>query len=166
METTDLPAYYQKRIRVTDEGCWYWLSSWNTDNYAITRHHGKTQKVARLVFAMCAGRPPRYTIEHACHTNSDCHAGNDCPHRRCINPAHMIDMPFARNSQLQHPNNRLKMECSEGHPLTPDNVYVTPKGHRQCLTCRRITWRKYRAANRDKVNARRRKARAEQAQAQ
>lgn len=166
MQPEDLPPFFAKRIRVTDEGCWYWLSSWNEQNYAITRHHGKTQRVARLVFTMCKGVPPRYTIELVCHTNSDCHAGNDCPHRRCVNPAHMIDMPFARNSALQHPNNRLKMECAEGHALTPDNVYVSPKGWRQCLECRRVTWRKYREANRDKVNARRRKARAERAQAQ
>lgn len=33
----------------------------------------------------------------------------------------------------------MKTHCIRGHALTPDNVYVNPKGHRICRTCRRIS---------------------------
>lgn len=33
----------------------------------------------------------------------------------------------------------MKTHCIRGHALTTDNVYVNPKGHRICRTCRRIS---------------------------
>jgi len=37
-------------------------------------------------------------------------------------------------------------ECRNGHALTnPDNVYITPDGHRRCRTCKRASDRRTRA---------------------
>jgi hypothetical protein len=31
-----------------------------------------------------------------------------------------------------------KTRCLQGHPLSGDNLYVSPKGHRSCRTCKRL----------------------------
>jgi hypothetical protein len=33
--------------------------------------------------------------------------------------------------------------CRNGHPRTPENIYVRPDGHRECRECRRESWRRY-----------------------
>lgn len=32
---------------------------------------------------------------------------------------------------------RVRTHCGNGHALTPENIYVTPKGRIDCRTCRR-----------------------------
>lgn len=38
--------------------------------------------------------------------------------------------------------------CKHGHPLTGENLYVSPQGLRQCITCRRKRHLRYYEANR------------------
>lgn len=45
-----------------------------------------------------------------------------------------------------------KTHCIRGHEFSGDNLYVTPKGNRQCKTCRRDALREW---NRAKAAARR-----------
>lgn len=57
-----------------------------------------------------------------------------CENRRCVNPDHLEPVSVAEN------NRRAKAkltECKHGHPLSGDNLYVTPNGRRNCKTCRR-----------------------------
>ena len=37
--------------------------------------------------------------------------------------------------------------CRHGHPWTPENIYIDPRGRRQCRACRRETSRRWREAN-------------------
>jgi hypothetical protein len=32
---------------------------------------------------------------------------------------------------------RIKTECPQGHPFTPENTYINPKGLRRCRACQR-----------------------------
>jgi hypothetical protein len=34
-------------------------------------------------------------------------------------------------------------ECPQGHPYSPENTYVAPRGDRQCRVCRREAVRRY-----------------------
>jgi hypothetical protein len=46
-----------------------------------------------------------------------------------------------------------RTHCDRGHPLTPENTYVSPEGGRKCRTC---ALRRDRAKNRKLMAARRR----------
>ena len=41
-----------------------------------------------------------------------------------------------RKGRRGHVNTR-KTHCPQGHPYSGDNLYVTPRGHRECVTCRK-----------------------------
>lgn len=43
--------------------------------------------------------PDDLQIDHLCHTDDPgCLGGNDCPHRRCVNPAHLEPVTPQGNS--------------------------------------------------------------------
>lgn len=50
----------------------------------------------------------------------------------------------AREAALT-PKRQRSSTCKRGHPLSGDNLYVTPRGVRQCLECQRNRDRAYRA---------------------
>ena len=73
---------------------------------------------------------------------------HSCDVPNCVNPLHLrlgdrkdnMADAIARN---RIPNQQ-KVSCLRGHALDEDNVYVTPKGHRQCKQCRNIRTIAYR----------------------
>jgi hypothetical protein len=54
----------------------------------------------------------------------------------------------------------LRTHCPAGHEYTPENTAVRERGWRRCKTCDHEAGRRDRAANRDRVNATRRRWRA------
>lgn len=71
-----------------------------------------------------------------------------CRVRHCVNPAHMEPVTIRQNVLRGEGNaaqNARKTHCVHGHPLEGDNLKVTPKGWRVCLTCRRERKRQRRA---------------------
>jgi hypothetical protein len=47
-------------------------------------------------------------------------------------------MPFRKNTPTGVAAlNAAKTHCCHGHPFSPDNTYVNPKGGRECRTCHR-----------------------------
>ena len=60
-------------------------------------------------------------IDHRCHTDAvasgECDGGDDCPHRKCVNPAHLEMISAAENTFGQNHANRNKTHCPKGHPL-------------------------------------------------
>jgi len=59
--------------------------------------------------------------------------------------------PSALNAQKTH--------CVHGHEFTPENTYLDDGGWRQCRTCQRERANRHYAANREKVNAKKRERR-------
>jgi hypothetical protein len=53
------------------------------------------------------------------------------------------------------------VNCKHGHDLTPENIYVTAKGVKECRECREAWRKKYRQNNRDKERKRNRRFYAE-----
>ena len=88
--------------RITDEqrerkyvekgaGCWLWTGARTKAGYGLftadyknvyahiwsyERHHGPV--------------PDGHIVDHTCHDPKDCPGGNDCPHRACCNPEHLV----------------------------------------------------------------------------
>ena len=70
-----------------------------------------------------------------------------CRNRACVNPEHMEVVTnkenVLRGVGLSALNYR-KTECFHGHQYTPANTKLNTKGHRLCVTCLRIKWKKRR----------------------
>ena len=84
--------------------------------------------------------PEGMTIDHRCHDPEVCHRGNECPHRRCVNVAHMRLATADENRKRAYSAFALKTHCPAGHPYS-----AVWGGRRYCKTCRN-----------EKLNARRR----------
>jgi hypothetical protein len=74
--------------------------------------------------------PGELTVEHTCHTDSDCALGNDCQHRRCINPGHMELLPQGDNARRGRRSGGIAQTCPLGH-----DKRTLPSGQRYCPTC-------------------------------
>lgn len=59
-----------------------------------------------------------------------------CTNRACYNPTHLEDVTLAENNRRAW-DCRRPTSCPQGHEFTPDNTYRTPRGWRQCRTCKR-----------------------------
>src|SRR5690348_4065812 len=59
--------------------------------------------------------PQDMTVDHVCHSESECRLGSDCLHRRCINPNHLRLLTLAENIRLRRNRWEMKPACPQGH---------------------------------------------------
>lgn len=144
--------------------CWLWPGGKNAYGYGTiaTGGRGGGESLVHLVaYRLTYGEiPDGLHVDHTCHgADLECPGGKTCPHRRCLNPAHLEAVTQAENNRRMQAR---KLKCPEGHPLEGENLYVAPAtGHRECRTCRRRNMRNHYARNigtRDARNAKRRAA--------
>lgn len=105
--------------RGSDE-CWPWLGTILADGYAVIKLHGKMPKAHRVVYRLAIGPiPDGLQLDHLCHTDQ-CKLGKKCPHRRCVNPAH-LKPATAKENTLRGSSfaafNYHKTACHRGHPF-------------------------------------------------
>lgn len=135
---------FLRLITKTDTGCWIFQGEHSTrDGYP---HHrpgpGQPQWVAhKYSYRIHKGLiEDGYQIDHVCHTQAvaagTCEGGDDCPHRKCVNPAHLEAITASENTFRQNHANRNKGECPKGHVLEGDNLIVWADGKRRCKACR------------------------------
>jgi hypothetical protein len=93
--------------------------------------------------------PEGMTIDHRCHSESDCRAGRDCPHRRCIEPAHLRLLTLEEN--LESRRYCVRSHCPKGHEFAV--VGRTKQG--LCRACGRLATLAWLAKgdNRERQNA-------------
>jgi hypothetical protein len=68
-----------------------------------------------------------------------------------VNPKHLRAVTNAENvlcGEGVTAKNAAKTSCPKGHPLSGENLYVTPVGGRDCRECRRVASRNYKARKR------------------
>jgi hypothetical protein len=73
-----------------------------------------------------------------------------CKNKSCANPDHLQAITKTEHNLLEPrlPNDpwfrsrKKKAFCKWGHPFSGDNVYKSPGGNRQCITCNKIREKK------------------------
>lgn len=118
--------------------------------------NGRMRPSHVLVYEVSYGSiPPGHVVDHLCHDPELCEGGLTCPHRACINPAHLGAVTRGANSAATRSRRRRPTQCKHGHDFTPENTYTDKRGSRHCLTCRRETMlARYRAAREGVADAR------------
>lgn len=117
--------------------CWPWTGGTITRGYGIIytgRDGGRHRliKAHRLAHELGTGECPP-AVDHTCHKPDTCPSpGENCPHRRCCNPAHLTGTTIGANAG----RDRARADtCGAGHPMAGDNVYEIPGGGRRCRAC-------------------------------
>lgn len=127
------------------QACWPWGGSTSARGYGTVTIGGQGLRVHRLAWVLTNGPlPAGREVDHRCH-DSSCRLGDNCPHRRCCNPAHLKAVTHPENmaagrssvSAAVKVRQRSKTHCPHGHPYTPENTYVSSRGHRFCRACDR-----------------------------
>ena len=101
---------------------------------------GDTQSLAhRAAYEFFVGAIPEgMTIDHECHNRSGCAITDaSCPHRRCVNPAHLAVKTIAENTKASPNTTAGRTHCKRGHEFTEENTYLYPDGRRNCRACKR-----------------------------
>jgi hypothetical protein len=76
-----------------DDECWPWTGYVQSNGYGVRSTHnpGETRLAHRIAYQLLVGPIPEgLVLDHVCHTQAaSCRDADDCPHRRCVNPAHL-----------------------------------------------------------------------------
>lgn len=132
--------------RVTQDGdCWLWIGASGKYGYGnFMDDSGRTWRAHRWAYEYFIGRIPEgLHLDHLCRNPA------------CVNPWHLDPVTALVNIQRVPPDARNKPEpwelCGRGHPMTPENVYVTPgRGNRYCRTCQSAARRRWEQEHRRK----------------
>ena len=89
-----------------ETGCWVWQGSIGSNGYGRIRERrnggtGRNVKAHRWMYEQLVGPiPAGLDLDHTCHNaDASCAGGPTCPHRRCVNPAHLEPVTNAQNAQ-------------------------------------------------------------------
>ncbi|QUE25575.1 HNH endonuclease [Microbacterium phage SadLad] len=143
--------FWAKVDRRGPEECWPWTAGHNGSNYGtIGGGPGRPRMLlAHRVSAEIAGLPDAETYDHTCHDPEVCNLGVECPHRLCVNPAHLEPLTRVENWR-RGGNSGVSFDtgtCSNAHDLSVVGVYVSPAGGRFCRQCRADARARYRASS-------------------
>jgi hypothetical protein len=152
-QSYDVSFRFWRHILLEDvlgDGCWLWRGTTAKGYGVFSVYVGKlktTVRVHRFAYEQMVGPiPAGMTIDHMCHDSSVCAGGVDCPHRRCVNPAHLAVATIGENAGRSL-RGRRKLTCIRGHALD----YST--GHGICNTCRNQALARRRARKREAIRS-------------
>jgi hypothetical protein len=121
--------------------CLEWTGSTTSKGYGQFSLDGQHWMTHRLSWLLHNGQPPAWVL----HT---------CDNPPCVNPEHLWSGTCADNHDDMRAKGRWKRtrpgktHCLRDHPLSGDNLYVTPDGRPQCRECQRERRRAYLARQR------------------
>lgn len=146
-----LPERVTAKIAIAVDGCWHWTGALNQWGYGYFQHNGKRHLAHRAAYEATYGPIPEgRQIDHTCHDPRTCPPGTACPHRRCVNPAHMEAVTPRENTlrggsmAAEHAR---RTHCPSGHEYTPENTYLWRGRQRYCRICQAAHRRTLRAKN-------------------
>lgn len=125
----------------------HWMFTGATDRagYGLIwdSRRGNNSRAHRIAFELWVGPiPDGCDVHHVCETPG------------CCRPDHLEAKPSFKHNSDHH----TKTHCVHGHEYTPENTRQR-RGQKVCRTCERDANLRYREANRDRINAKRRDAR-------
>lgn len=126
--------------------CWPWTGTIEKDGYGQTKWHRKCERANRVAYEELVGPVPAgKVLDHACHVPETCKLGSACPHRRCVNPRHLIPRTSEQNVSVGRCYEAEQTHCLNGHSLGLDgDVRYLPKYNRRvCRVCDRARKREY-----------------------
>jgi hypothetical protein len=140
---TLLERFWVKVDKRGPDECWPWRGAQGAGGYGTIRRAGGGNAPAhRIAYELFVGPiPVGLDIDHTCHDPETCAGGDGCPHRGCVNPAHLEPLTHRENVLRGNTIGRInaaKTHCKRGHPLSGDNLYLRPDGGRQCKACTRM----------------------------
>lgn len=135
-------------------GCWLWQKSIRHNGYGQVHWRGiETHAAHKLSYEVFVGPVPHgKVLDHTCHKPEACGGGKSCPHRRCINPAHLAPATNKENLARGHGPSigrhlhcldriyemrRSIARCPQGHEYSEVNTYLY-RGCRCCKECAKI----------------------------
>lgn len=142
----NVKARFFMKVRVSpDDACWEWLAGLNTHGYGKFRLGRSSIQAHRVAYRLLVGEiPDGMHLDHECHNaDTECNAGRQCPHRACVNPAHLTPKPPRDNilaGRTPSSLNAVKTHCPQGHAYDELNTGHTG-GRRICRACHRDRWR-------------------------
>lgn len=120
-------------------GCWEWQGSLTRGYGTFAPKRFVLLRAHRVAYELLRGSiPDGLELDHLCKNPS------------CVNPQHLEPVTHAENCRRGDGfggRNARKDACDAGHPLSGANLYVDPKGRRQCRTCRAEQARAFRERN-------------------
>jgi hypothetical protein len=118
--------FVAKIDRSGDGGCWLWTATLINSGYGRFWLAGKTELAHRVAYELWVGPiPVGVEVDHLCHNPDTCNGGVTCPHRRCVNPDHLILVPHRLNllrGNTIPAHNAVKTHCSNGHRFSAENT--------------------------------------------
>ena len=145
------------KVQVTESGCWEWVGNVRPNGYGKFLYRDKLDGSHRAAYKMFIGDiDDGMVIDHICHNlDITCNKGDECLHRRCVNPEHLEAITHLSNVQrgragiAQVIKALKRTHCGKGHELTPSNTYYPPSGFkRSCRKCLRLNDLRYKAKRR------------------
>jgi hypothetical protein len=135
--------------------CWLWTGIVKTNGYGIFSTGRRKSRVHahRWSYEHFVGPIPEgLEIDHTCHDPATCKERSACPHRRCVNPAHLRAVTrrenhhASGNAEATSKAHRSKTHCPQGHPYDEANTrwhWNRTYWNRQCIECSRKNTREY-----------------------
>lgn len=131
--------------------CWVWTGAISSAGYGQIVYEGKQYGAHRISWMLHNPEGP-----------GDLFVLHKCDRPECVRPSHLKlgtqkDNMQDRDRKKRGRNSR-KTHCHRGHPFSASNTYWRGS-KRDCRTCAAAQTKAYYAANKEQINANRRKGR-------
>ena len=134
MKDNTLLERFIGRVKILPTGCWQWTGSLKPHGYGHFGADGKLYRAHRWAYEFFRGPIPKtLCLDHLCRN------------RGCVNPQHLEAVSLGDNIRRGNTGLHMKRKthCPQGHPYSGKNLYINPRGKRNCRICAKVSYRKF-----------------------